>query len=263
MVQTTTAQTTQPSSTNPRQPSPSHRAAADEAGKKPIVSAFNWVPDFARGQVRDLRVRWALEEIGQPYETALLDATRPRGPDYTGWQPFGQVPALRIGGMEMFESGAILLFLGETEEHLLPAEPQARWQAVSWLLAALNSVEPYLAELADVTLFHGEEEWSDKAFAAMRPAAEKRLEQLATALAGRDWLAGRFSIADIAMVTVLGITEGMDLLAPHDNLLAYRARGMARPAFQRALAAQLADFADEPPHESAPAPRQETPQQGE
>ena len=221
-----------------------------------VVSAFNWVPDFARGNVRDLRVRWALEEIGRPYGTALLDATRPRGADYTCWQPFGQVPALREGGLSMFESGAILLYLGEDEERLLPREQQARWQAVSWLIAALNSVEPYLTKLIELRLFRREEPWAGAAFEAMRPGAEKRLAQLSDALGDSDWLAGRFSVADIAMVSVLRLAEAMDLLAPHPNLSAYVARGTARPAYARALQAQLDDFEDNPPGPIEAAPRQ-------
>jgi glutathione S-transferase len=220
-----------------------------ETKQTPVVSAFNWVPDFARGNVRDLRVRWALEEIGRPYETALLDATRPRGPDYTCWQPFGQVPALREGGFEMFESGAILLYLGQDDERLLPAEPQARWQAVSWLIAGLNSVEPYLGQLVDLKLFNANEPWSQDAFTTLRPAGEKRLEQLAQALGDKEWLAGSFSVADIVMVTVLKIADFLDLLAAQPGLEAYYRRGLERPAHQRALAAQLADFTADAPRE--------------
>jgi len=213
----------------------------------PQVSAFEWVPDFARGNVRDLRVRWACEEIGRPYETVLLDATHPRGDDYTRWQPFGQVPAYRDQALEMFESGAILLYLGQDEPALLPTEPQARWQAVSWLVAGLNSVEPYLGSLVDMRLFHADQPWAEDAFATLRPGAERKLARLAEALGDREWLAGRFSAADIIMVTVLKIAVDLDLLAAHPTLAAYHARGTARPAFGRALQAQLDDFTDEPP----------------
>jgi glutathione S-transferase len=223
-----------------------------------VVSAFNWVPDFARGNVRDLRVRWALEEIGRPYGTALLDATRPRGADYTSWQPFGQVPALREGDLSIFESGAILLYLGEDEERLLPREQQARWQAVSWLIAALNSVEPSLSTLIDLRLFHREEPWAAAAFDTLRSEPDKRLAQLSGALGDRDWLAGPFSAADIAMVTVLRLADAIDLLGPHPNLSAYVARGTVRPAYARALQAQLDDFEDNPP-----GPQQAGPRQGE
>ena len=211
------------------------------------VSAFSWVPDFARGNVRDLRIRWACEEIGRPYHSVLLDATHPRGPEYLSWQPFGQVPAFRDADVTMFESGAILLYLGERDERLLPADPQARWQATSWLIAALNSVEPFLGSLVDMRLFHADQSWAEDAFATLRPLAERRLAQLAETLGDREWLAGPFSVADIAMVTVLKIADGLKLLAPQPALAAYFQRGMARPAHARALEAQLADFSDEPP----------------
>ncbi|KHL26204.1 hypothetical protein PK98_06845 [Croceibacterium mercuriale] len=211
------------------------------------VSAFSWVPDFARGNVRDLRVRWACEEIGRPYASVLLDATHQRGPDYTCWQPFGQVPAWRDAEVQLFESGAILLYLGESDDRLLPADPQARWHATSWLVAALNSVEPFLGSLVDMRLFHADQPWAEDAFATLRPQAEQRLAQLATALGGREWLAGSFSVADIAMVTVLKIAHDLDLLPAHPVLAAYFARGVSRPGHARALAAQLADFSDEPP----------------
>lgn len=211
------------------------------------VSAFSWVPDFARGNVRDLRVRWACEEIGRPYASVLLDATHQRGPDYTSWQPFGQVPAWRDAEVELFESGAILLYLGEGDQRLLPAEPQARWQATSWLVAALNSVEPFLGSLVDMRLFHADQPWAEDAFATLRPQAEKRLAQLTTALGTREWLAETFSVADIAMVTVLKIAHDLDLLPAHPVLATYFERGVRRPAYLRALDAQLNDFSDEPP----------------
>lgn len=211
------------------------------------VSAFSWVPDFARGNVRDLRIRWACEEIGRPYASVLLDATHPRGPDYTSWQPFGQVPAWRDAEVELFESGAILLYLGESDDRLLPAEPQARWQATSWLIAALNSVEPFLGSLIDMRLFHADQPWAEDAFATLRPQAERRMTQLATALGTREWLAGTFSVADVAMVTVLKIAHDLDLLPAHPMLTAYLERGRGRPAYARALDSQLADFSDDPP----------------
>lgn len=217
------------------------------AADTPVISAFSWVPDFAKGNVRDLRVRWALEEIGKSYDTRLLDATRPRGPDYTSWQPFGQVPALREGGLELFESGAILLYLGQDESQLLPTERQARWQAVSWVIAGLNSVEPALGQLVDLRLFKADEPWANDAFAAFRPAAEKRLAQLSAALGDNAWLVGEFSAADIMMVTVLKLADALDLLAAAPGLEAYYRRGLDRPAYQRALRAQLADFTAQPP----------------
>ncbi|QZH75149.1 MAG: glutathione S-transferase family protein [Erythrobacter sp.] len=214
----------------------------------PILSAFAWVPDFAKGRVRDLRVRWALEEVGQPYETVLLNAMLPRGEDYVAWQPFDQVPAWRDGEVQMFETGAILLRLAEAHPTLLPAKPQARWQAISWLFAALNSIEPGLMQLVTVILFHQDKSWSGEAAAALRPFAEKRLQRLADALGDKDWLAGTFSIADIAMVTVLANADDA-LIEAQPHLAAYCARGHARPAYKRAMAAQLADFVEDNPKE--------------
>ena len=215
----------------------------------PVVSAFGWVPDFARGRVRDLRVRWALEEVGQRYYTVLLDASRPRGEDYLAWQPFDQVPAYRDGEVEMFESGAILLRIAEDYRALLPPEPQARWQAISWLFAALNSVEPSLMQLTTVSLFHRDKPWSADAAAALRPFAQQRLKRLCDALGDKDWLAGDFSIADIALIIALKSADD-ELIAEQPRLAAYRARAQARPAYIRALDAQLADFSDTPPQPS-------------
>ena len=212
----------------------------------PVVSAFGWVPDFARGRVRDLRVRWALEEADQRYDTVLLDATHPRGADYVAWQPFDQVPAYRDGEVEMFESGAILLRIAEDHPGLLPTDPQARWQAISWLFGALNSVEPSLMQLVTVTLFHKDKPWSAEAATALRPFAQQRLKRLCDALGDKDWLAGEFSIADIALIVALKSADD-GLIADQPRLTAYRARAEARPAYVRALDAQLADFSDSPP----------------
>ena len=125
-----------------------------ETTARPVVTAFNWVPEIVRGLVRDLRVRWALEEIGRPYETDLLNARSPRPDEYLARQPFDQVPAFRDGDLQMWETGAILLYLGERDERLLPTEPQAHWNAIAWLFSALNSVEPVIQRLTSYDLFH-------------------------------------------------------------------------------------------------------------
>ena len=210
---------------------------------KPTISAFGKVPEFAKGRVRDLRIRWALEEMGEPYETHLLDAYHPRGPEYVAWQPFDQVPAMRDGELEIFESGAILLYLAEKHGKLLPSDPQARWQAIAWLFAALNSVEPALNQITTAAVFHGEADWSDGALAAMKPFAQKRLQRVADALGDKDWLAGGFSIADILMASLF-VNDVLELANEQPVLKAYRARAFDRPAFQRARAAQMADFTD-------------------
>jgi glutathione S-transferase len=211
------------------------------------ISAFNWVPEFARGQVRDLVVRWALEEIEQPYRTHLLNAGTVRPTEYLAWQPFDQVPAYRDEAGELFESGAILLHLARDQETLLPSDPASRMQATSWLFAALGSVEPILRPIILMPLFNGDKEWCAPAMASMLPMAEKRLELLSNALGEKQWLAGQFSIADIMMVYVLR-SFGGDMINDFGNLLAYRARGIARPAFSRALQSQYDDFTGEPPH---------------
>lgn len=210
-----------------------------------IVSAYDWVPDFARGHVRDLRVRWALEEAGIPHAVRLLDVRAERPADYLDEQPFGQVPALRDGDLRIFESGAIVLHIGERSDALLPADPAGRARAQSWVVAALNSIEPITQQLAELDFFHKDEPWVGQRRPQVLEQATKRLQQLAAYLGDREWLEGRFTVGDLMMVAVLRIFEGQPTLDAHPVLARYVARGMARPAFQRALAAQLADFKEE------------------
>ena len=216
-----------------------------DAAPRPVVTAFEWVPEFARGLVRDLRVRWALEEIGAPYDTELLNARSPRPEAYLARQPFDQVPAFTDGDLEIFETGAILLYLGEKDGRLLPAGGQARWTAIAWLFSALNSVEPIVQRITTYDLRNKDEPWAPGAREAALGMCRQKLGRLNDALAGKDWLAGQFSVADIAMVTVLNILRHTDLVAEYPALAEYKARGEARPAYQRALAAQLADFSDD------------------
>lgn len=210
------------------------------------ISAFGWVPGFARGQVRDLRARWALEEAGVPYAVRLLDAMAERPADYFAEQPFGQVPSYRDETVSLFESGAIVLYIGERCETLLPADPAGRARATTWAFAALNSIEPPIMELASCDLFHAGEPWTE----ARRPQVVewigKRLDRLQDALGDREWLEDRFTAGDLLMVSVLRILDHTDLVASRPALAAYKARGTARPAFQAALTAQLADFTDQP-----------------
>ena len=215
------------------------------------ISAFSHVPPFARGSVRDIRVRWALEEIGRPYRTRLMDAFAPRPDDYRQWQPFGQVPAFDDGEVRLFESGAILLYRGEHDERLLPRSGQARWDATAWLIAALNSVEPMLMQVVALDFFHKGKDWAAAARPDLVPMAEARLKSVSAALGTREWLAGQFSVADIMMVTVLRNVRHTALATQFDNLAAYIARGEARPAFQRALADQCAEQAQEQAGEPA------------
>jgi glutathione S-transferase len=217
-----------------------------DTAPQPVLTAFNWVPDFARGVVRDLRVRWALEEIGRPYGTELLSARDPRPDSYLAWQPFDQVPAFAEGELKIFETGAILLYLGERDERLLPSEPQARWTAIAWLFSALNSVEPFVGRVVTYDLFHKDEDWMPPAREAALGLCRQKLKRVTDALGDKHWLAGQFSVADIAMVTVLNNLRHTDLVAEYPTLAAYKKRGEERPAYQRALAAQLADFENQP-----------------
>jgi glutathione S-transferase len=207
------------------------------------VIAYNWVPPLARGQVRDLRARWALEEIGLPYRTRLFDVRNKPDALYA-LQPFGQVPAYCEGAVQLFECGAIALHIAEKDERLLPRDPIGRGRATSWLFAALNSIDPLVLSLI-VARVHGEAKgWAAGARETIVPMLEARLQRLADALGGKDWLDTRFTVADLMMVATLRAIN-RDLVAMPEPIAAYVARGEARPAFQAALAAQFADFIPE------------------
>ena len=206
------------------------------------VTAFKWVPPFARGLVRDLRVRWALEEAGLRYEVKLLADGEKESDNYRAWQPFGQVPAYEENGLKLFESGAIVLRIAERSENLLPGDPAARARAIEWLFAALNSIEPSIANLGSIDLFYPDQEWAKLRRPDAEAAVRKRLGELAAALGDKPFLDGaRFTAGDLMMATVLRILRHTDLVA-ESGLAAYLARCEARPAFQRALAAQMAVF---------------------
>jgi glutathione S-transferase len=200
------------------------------------------VPEFAKGLVRDLRVRWAFEEIGAPYAIEKFGAANPRPEGYVQWQPFEQVPAFRDGEVEIFETGAILLYIAEKHDALLPRDEQARWQAIAWLFAGLNSVEPSCVRYFAYDVFNAGKEWAEGAKEAVVPLVRQKLKRVSDALGDRDWLAGEFSIADVMMVTVLNSLKSTQFVAEYPNLAAYHARGTGRPAYKRALEAQLADF---------------------
>ena len=206
------------------------------------LTAFKSVPPFAQGVVRDLRVRWALEEAGIPYDVKLITREDQGTAAYLAMQPFGQVPAIDDDGLVLFESGAILLYLGERSEALLPKERVARERAVVWLFAALNSVEQPLQTLAALDFFYPNEAWAKEQRPTAEASAKLRLAQLASALGDREYLEGSFTLGDLMMATVLRIARHTTLVADEPRLAAYLARCEARPAFQRALAAQLADF---------------------
>jgi len=206
------------------------------------ITAFKWVPPFAQGLVRDLRVRWALEEASLAYSERLLSPGEQNSPAHRAVQPFGQVPVYEEDGLTLFESGSIVMHIGEKSENLLPNDPAQRARARTWMFAALNSVEPHLQNLTTIDLFFPKEEWAK----LRRPGAEKtalaRLNCVAASLEGREYLEDRFTAGDLLMVSVLRILRHTSLVTDIPVLAAYQARCEARPAFRRALSAQLAHF---------------------
>jgi glutathione S-transferase len=209
------------------------------------ITAFNWVPDFARGYVRDIRVRWALEESGVAYSVRKLEAMGDRPADYFAEQPWGQVPSYRDEEVQLFESGAIALHIGRKFGTLLPRDEAGRARATAWVIAALNSVEPFLAQLPTIDIFHAGEAWTKERRPQVIKMIERRLDRLSEWLGNKDWLEDEFTAGDLLMADVLRIVEREDgLLEQRPNLLDYMERAKARPAFQRAMAAQLADFED-------------------
>jgi len=229
------------------------RAASDihnramEYGKMIKVSAFRWVPPFARGLVRDLRVRWALEEVGLPYEARLIGPEDQKSARYRTMQPFGQVPTYEEDDLVLFESGAILLHIAERSELLMPRDAKARARATAWVFAAINSVEPHIQNLTAIDLFFANEDWAKARRPGALKMAETRLASLSDWLNGRNYLEDRFTVADLLMTTVLRIPRHCDLVAQYPNLDAYRLRCEARPAFKRALDAQMGDFVEQAP----------------
>jgi glutathione S-transferase len=215
---------------------------------KPTITAFDWVPPFAQGQVRDLRVRWALEEAGQPYDVLYLSQGEQREPQHRERQPFGQVPTLEDGDLTLFESGAIVQHVAERYGTLLPDDRDARARAIEWMFAALNSVEPAIMDLSFVTVFEADKPWSAMRRSAVEERIHGRLKDLSNRLGGKTWLDGdTFTAGDLLMVSVLRILIDQGFVEAYDNLTAYMHRGIARPAFQKALADQMAGFTGEPP----------------
>lgn len=209
----------------------------------PEITAYRSVPDFACGRIKDIRVRWALDEIGRPYRTRLIGGIfEDKAPAYLADQPFGQVPVYKEHGLTLFETGSILIHIGEAGERLLPRDAKGRGRAISWMIAALNSVEPMIQALVLLTVKGQGTDWQADAIEATKPLAGQRLARLSGALGHREWLEDRFSIGDIVMIDVLRNADPQ-LLAPHPNLTAYVARGTSRPAFQTAMAAHLTDCA--------------------
>ncbi|MDB5524701.1 MAG: glutathione S-transferase [Rhizobium sp.] len=206
------------------------------------ITAFKWVPPSAQGLVRDLRVRWALEEAGLPYDVRLIDGSVQRTEDYLAMQPFGQVPVLIEDDLTLFESGSIVLHIGEKSETLLPKDRELRARAVTWVFSALNSMEIAITPLVQIDLFYPNEAWAKE----RRPGAEqftrRRLTDLSASLGDKLYLEGHFTVGDLIMVSVLRILRHTELVGEQPNLAAYIERCEARPAFQRALEGQMAAF---------------------
>lgn len=207
------------------------------------LSAFRWVPPFAQGLVRDLRVRWALEEVGQPYTVQLIGQEDKDSVAYRAKQPFGQVPAIEDDGFMLFESAAIVMRIGEKSDVLMPTDSESRSRTIAWMFAAMNTIEPHIQNLTILDLSYAKEDWAKQRRPGLLDMAQKRLTALAEFMKDREYLEGnRFTAADLLMTTVLRFLRHCDLVAQYPVLEAYIKRNEARPAFQRALAAQMSDF---------------------
>ena len=207
------------------------------------LTTYEWVPDFAVPLMRAFRVRWALEEAGLPYKVRKVAlGPEQRSPEHLARQPFGQAPAIEEDGLVLFESGAIALYVAEKSETLLPKDRVARERATAWVFAALNSVEIWIQQLASLDFFHANQEWTKE----FRPGIEKlvhdRLDLLEKALGGKDYLEGTFTVGDLMMADVLRILDHTNIIDAYPRLSAYKQRCQARPAFQRAMQAQMEGF---------------------
>lgn len=207
------------------------------------ITAFERSPDRGKGLARDMRVRWALEEAGQPYEVRLLSFKAMREPAHLGLQPFGQIPTYEEGDLALFESGAIVFHIAERHGGLLPDDANARARAIAWMFAALNTVEPPIFDRTLAKILERDEPWYAQRLRFLDDSIRKRLGDLSRRLGDADWLDGAFSAGDLLMVTVLRRLQGSDILEEYPNISTYVARGEARPAYQRAFDAQLAVFA--------------------
>ena len=213
----------------------------------PTISAFERSPDRGRGLARDMGVRWALEEVGQPYDVRLLSFTAMKEPAHRRLHPFGQIPTYEEGGLALFESGAIIFHIAQRHAGLLPDDANARARAITWMFAALNTVEPPIIEREAARVLEHDKSWYEERLPILEDRIRVRLGQLSSRLGDADWLDDAFSAGDLLMVTVLRRLSGADLLAKHPNLTIYVARGEARPAYRRAFDAQLAVFTGKAP----------------
>ncbi|MCA2379313.1 glutathione S-transferase family protein [Agrobacterium sp. 22-211-1] len=206
------------------------------------ITAFERSPDGGKGLARDMRVRWALEEVGQPYDVRLLSFRAMKEPEHLTLQPFGQIPTYEEGDLVLFESGAIIFHIAEHHAGLLPKEADARARAISWMFAALSTMEPPIVEHFVTGFLERDKSWHDERLRMVDERIRKRLGELSRRLGGADWLDGAFSAGDLLMVSVLQRIISSGILDEYPNLSAYVARGEARPAYKRAFADQLAVF---------------------
>jgi glutathione S-transferase len=204
------------------------------------LTAFERSPDGGKGLARDTRVRWALEEVGQPYAVRLVWFKAMKEPAHLALHPFGQIPTFEDGDLSLFETGAIVLHIAERHAGLLPVDAKARARAITWMFAALSTVEPPILELANARILESDKPWSAQRLPLVEERVRVRLGQLSRRLGDADWLDGAFSAGDLMMVSVLLRVKASGLLDAYPNLSAYLARGEARPAYKRAFAAQLA-----------------------
>ena len=210
----------------------------------PTITAFERSPDRGRGLARDMRVRWALEEVGQPYDVRLVSFAEMKQPAHLALHPFGQIPTYQEGDLTLFESGAIILHIAGRGAGLLPEDPDARARAIAWMFAALNTVEPPIVERSGAIILERDKPWHKDRLPLLDERVRVRLGELSARLGDADWLDGDFSAGDLLMVTVLRRLDGSGLLEEFPNLCAYVARGAARPAYRRAFEDQLAVFTD-------------------
>jgi glutathione S-transferase len=212
-----------------------------------IITVFERSPDGGKGLARDTRVRWALEEVGQPYEVRLVSFRAMKEPAHRVLHPFGQIPTYEEGDLALFETGAIVLHIAQHHAGLLPKDDHALARAITWMFAAVNTVEPPILELANARLLEGDKPWSKERLPLVEDRVRNRLDQLSARLGDADWLDGAFSAGDLMMVSVLLRVKSSCILDEFPNLAAYLARGEARPAYKRAFAAQLAINTGKPP----------------
>ncbi len=213
----------------------------------PTITAFERSPDRGRGLARDMRVRWALEEVGQPYDVRLVSFSEMKEAAHRALHPFGQIPTYEEGDLTLFESGAIVLHIAEHHAGLLPDDANARARAIAWMFAALNTVEPPIVERGMAALLERDKAWYDERLPILEGRVRDRLDELSSRLGDADWLDDAFSAGDLLMVTVLRRLTGSGILETYPSLSAYVARGEARPAYKRAFEDQLAVFTGNPP----------------